>query len=215
MSGADKPSKLYIVVETGATAADRLAAVLSGATPSTVLVRAAAGEALDAQAVLPLIALGQKAGVAVLLADDAQLARVTKADGVHLSWSKDIVARAAEAREILGTRFIVGADAGRYRHDAMELGEQIADYVAFGIPDSVDDRPKAEERRLELIDWWSEIFEVPCVAFDVTDLDDAAELADAGADFVAIDLPRAISGADLKAFVNHADDAVNASTSAA
>ena len=215
MAGADKPSKLYLVVESGPTAADRLAVALSAATPSTVLVTAPAGEALEAQAVLPLIALGQKAGVAVLLADDARLARVTKADGVHLAWSKDVVSRAAEAREILGTRFIVGADAGRSRHEAMQFGEQIADYVAFGIPDSVEDRAKAEERRLELIDWWSEIFEVPCVAFDVTELDDAAELADAGADFVAIRLPRAFSGADLVAFVKHADAAVSANAAAA
>ncbi|MBL8564158.1 MAG: thiamine phosphate synthase [Hyphomicrobiaceae bacterium] len=203
------PPRLYLVVEAGETAADRLAAALATVKPSSVLVTAASDKPLDADAVLPLIKLGQAAGVAVLIADDAQLARVTRADGAHLSNSKDILSRAAEAREILGNRFILGVDAGRSRHDAMELGESGVDYIGFGIPEFVGDRETAVERRLDLVDWWSEIFEVPCVAFDVADLADAAELADAGADFVAMRLPRGLSGADLQAFLRNAEGVLN------
>jgi thiamine-phosphate pyrophosphorylase len=36
-----------------------------------------------------------------------------------------------------------------------------------------------------LIAWWSEIFVVPCVAWNVDSADDAARLAVLGADFIA------------------------------
>ena len=71
----------------------------------------------------------------------------------------------------------------------MTLGEAGADYVGFGIPAHVEDRETARGRRLELVEWWSEIFEIPCVALDVDALADAAALAAAGADFVALQLP--------------------------
>lgn len=208
MSGAAEPSKLYLVIEAGPAAADRLAAALAIARPSSLLVVPGEGKALDADAVLPLIKLGQDAGAAVLIADDSGLARVTKADGAHLTWSKDVTARAEEAREILGNRFILGVDVGRSRHDAMALGEAGVDYIAFGIPETVESREAASERRLDLVEWWSEIFEVPCVAFDVNDLEDAAELADCGADFVALRLPGGLAGADLQAWLRHAQSAL-------
>src|SRR5262249_47269195 len=92
----------------------------------------------------------------------------------------------AEARDILGTRFIVGVDVGRSRHDAMSIAEEGADYIGFGIPPHVEDRASAAERRAELIFWWSEIFEVPCVAFDVETVEEASVLAAGGADFIAM-----------------------------
>lgn len=210
MAGRAVPSKLYLVVETGESALDRLAAALASIRPASILLRPPPGRTLDAQSVLGLIALAQKENVAVLLEDDAQLVRVTKADGVHLAWSKDIAARAAEAREILGNRYMLGADVGRSRHDAMEIGEAGADYIAFGIPAHVEDRATAAERRLELCEWWAEIFEIPCVAFDVDDLDDAQQLADAGADFVALRLEDGSSPADLKSFLEAADERIGA-----
>jgi thiamine-phosphate pyrophosphorylase len=36
-----------------------------------------------------------------------------------------------------------------------------------------------------LVAWWSEIFVVPCVAFDIDDADAARRLAASGADFIA------------------------------
>jgi thiamine-phosphate pyrophosphorylase len=146
--------------------------------------------------------LAQKKDVAALIEGDAQLARTLRADGVHLPWSKDIAARYADAREILGTRYIVGVDVGRSRHDAMSLAEDGADYIGFGIPAHVEDRQTAAERRLELIGWWSEIFEVPCVAFDVDSAEDATALAAAGADFVAIRLGVDLASADYAEFAS-------------
>ncbi len=201
MPAAAPTSNLYLVLRAGPAALDRLTAALAAATPASLLLKPAADGVLDAQAVLPLIKLAQSHGVAVLLADDAQLVRTTKADGVHLTWSKDLAARSAEARDILGHRFMLGVDCGRSRHEAMEQGEAGAEYVAFGIPDHVEDRETAAQRREELCEWWGAIFEVPCVAFDVDELEVARRLAELGADFVAINLPEGLSGADLQAFV--------------
>jgi thiamine-phosphate pyrophosphorylase len=143
---------------------------------------------MDAQAILPLIEYAQSKNVAALVVGDAQLARICRADGVHLPWSKTPDVAYAEAREILGNRYIVGVDAGRSRHDAMHLGEIGVDYVGFGIPGHVEDIDRAGERRLELVSWWAEIFEVPVVALDVASGEDAAALAKSRAEFVALRL---------------------------
>jgi thiamine-phosphate pyrophosphorylase len=189
-------AKLYIVADAGSAPAS-VAAALEAAEVAALLVVAAPNAVLDARTARPLVELAQSKGIAALIDADASLARTLRADGVHLPWHTDIVARYGEAREILGGRFIVGVDAGRSRDGAMSLGEAGADYVGFGIPPHVEDREGARHRRLELIAWWSEIFEVPCVAFDVETAQEAAALAQAGADFVAARAPHGADPAEL------------------
>lgn len=177
-------SKLYVVVEAGPAAADRLSAALAANDVASVLIRPAPGAALDASSAQPLVKIAQGAGAAALLADNAELVRVVKADGVHLSPSGDPAGDYEEAREILGNRYIVGADTGGSRDDAMTLAEIGADYVAFSAADE-----GGAEWRDELAGWWAEIFEVPCVALDVTTADEAIRLQSANADFIGITLP--------------------------
>ena len=184
--------RLILLVQSGAGVRERLAAALEAADVASVII-----EVDDAEAAKPLIATAQKAGAAALLAGDAQLARTLKADGVHLPVDSD-EADYGEARNILGQRFIVGADAGRSRDAAMRLGEAGAEYIGFGIPDFVGDTEAARARQLELIAWWAEIFEVPCVAFDVETAAGAEALARAGADFVAIRLGSTLAPADVR-----------------
>lgn len=150
----------------------------------------------EAQAPLPEVAsltsivkAAQGKGVAVLVENDAELAKALAADGVHLTWRKDPLEQFEAARQALGPDRIVGADVGRSRHDAMEVGEAGADYVAFGIPAHVEDRATALERQLDLVSWWVQLFEVPVVAFDASGPDDVDALAKAGADFIAVRWP--------------------------
>src|SRR5512144_3125954 len=186
-SDEETQSKLYVVA--GAGIAPAAVETLLASAPVAAVLIAPDGAPLDAAHTKPIVDLVQARGVAALIEADAALARILRADGVHLPWSKDVVGRYGTAREILGGRFIVGADAGRFRDDAMTLGEAGADYVGFGIPGHVEDRQTARERQLELVAWWAEIFEPPCVAFDVETIEDAARLVGAGADFVALRPP--------------------------
>jgi thiamine-phosphate pyrophosphorylase len=175
----------------------RLEKALAAASPASLVISPGPGLELDAEAVRPLIAITQKMNVATLIEADAHLAHALGADGVHVPWSKDPAAAYKEAREILGSDRIVGIDAGRSRHDAMLLGEQGADYIGFGIPSHVTDRDTAIARRQDLVQWWAEIFEVPGVAFDVETTEEAAELAIAGADFIAVRVSADIATDDL------------------
>ncbi|HEY8248694.1 MAG TPA: thiamine phosphate synthase [Hyphomicrobium sp.] len=196
--GHEVRSKLYVVAVAG-TDPQQVAAVLDAAGAATLLIAGRDGSALTAVEARPLVELAQAKEIAALIAGDAQLARTLRADGVHLPWSKDVAASYGEAREVLGTRYIVGVDVGRSRHDAMTIAESGADYIGFGIPPHVDDRASATARRLELVSWWSEIFEVPCVAFDVETAEDAMALAAVGADFVAMHSEFDLTPADTKA----------------
>jgi thiamine-phosphate pyrophosphorylase len=204
--GHEVQSKLYVVAVAGADP-QQVAAVLDAADVATLLIVAGEGGALTAASARPLVELAQRKDIAALIEGDAQVARALRADGVHLPWSKDVSASYGEAREVLGTRYIVGVDVGRSRHDAMTLAEEGADYIGFGIPSHVEDRAAAAARRLELVTWWSEIFEVPCVAFDVDNAEDAMALAGAGADFVAMRADAGLTPADAKALVRSLGEA--------
>jgi thiamine-phosphate pyrophosphorylase len=94
--------------------------------------------------------------------------------------------------------------------DAMMLGEAGADYVGFGIPAHVEDRETARARQLDLVAWWGEIFEPPCVAFDVETIGDAAHLAAAGADFVALKPPSTSTSTELARWGKEAANALAA-----
>lgn len=176
---------LAVVVDACEGAALRLGAALGAARVLSVVIRGHGGKALDVAAARPLVELAQKGGAAALIENDARLARTLKADGAHLAVEKGLMAAYEEARELLGERFVVGAYAGKSRHDAMVLAERGADYVAFGAPDGIKDREAALARRLDLVAWWAEIFEVPCLVLDVATPQEAHELSRAGADFVA------------------------------
>jgi thiamine-phosphate pyrophosphorylase len=119
--------------------------------------------------------------VAFLIENNAARAERIGADGVHLPADAALY---GQAREHLGQRAIIGVGCNESRHDAMLLAELGADYVAFG------QTPAASGREWEdlagLIAWWSEIFVVPCVAWNVETPEEAANLARLGADFVAL-----------------------------
>ena len=210
-------ARLCIVSEiaTGEDALNRVSAVLDTADVAALLISPAAAKPLDAASVKPLVDAAQEKGVAALIVSDAQLARTLRADGVHLPWDKDAAKQYGEARQIIGDRLIVGADAGRSRHDAMTLCEAGADYVGFGIAYDVEDQEAARADRVARIEWWSEIFQVPCMAFDVETQREAAALAQAGADFVALTIPAGLTVEELARWAQDLESALTAREDAA
>jgi thiamine-phosphate pyrophosphorylase len=110
---------------------------------------------------------------ALLLAGDPGNCLKAGADGIHLQADP---ASYAAARAAMGVDKIIGIECGTSRHLAMTLGELGADYIAFsGV---------APAKNGTILSWWSELFEVPCVAFDPANEDDAVVFMREGADFL-------------------------------
>lgn len=169
----------------------RVAAALEATNAATLILTAPQAGRIDANAARPLVESTQRKDIAVLIADDVEIASAVGADGVHLSWRPEIDGAYEAARRTLGPNAIVGADADASRHDAMSLGDAGADYVAFGRSPEIGDDSGAAEAQRDLVTWWSEVFVVPVVAFDVRTPEETADLARRGADFVAVRLPAA------------------------
>ena len=179
---------LYLEIDAVEGATTRLQAALGVAPVEAVLIRPAPGGRFDSAIVRSLIAAAQANGAAALIERDANLARSLGADGAHVLWSADIVDDYAQARAILGDRAIVGAAAGTSRHDAMSLAEAGAEYVAFALATQLPATDNTATESLDLLRWWAEVFEVPCVALGITSAAQASAVVDAGADFLGIPL---------------------------
>lgn len=182
---------LYLVTPVGLARGDidaaqfarACASVLDAVAIAALLLRiggvegSLADDQVKAQIAL-LLPLAHGRGVPLVLEGRADLAASEGCDGVHLAAEARGV---AAVRRALGADAIVGAAAGQSRHVAMEAGEAGADYVAFGLFDPAPEPPDEE-----LLEWWQEMMELPCVALGGVTLENAGALAAAGADFLAL-----------------------------
>ncbi len=144
----------------------------------------------------PLQRICADAECAFIVNDSIALARRLGADGVHLGQHDGEV---REARERLGREAQIGVTCHASRHLAMEAGEAGADYVAFGAFFPSPTKPSEHRPEPELIEWWSGLMELPCVAIGGITPDNCAPLAKAGADFLAVS--HAVWGGDETAAV--------------
>lgn len=121
--------------------------------------------------------------VAFLVNDRPDLAKRSGADGVHIG-QQDV--SLAEARDILGPDATIGVTCHDSRHLALTAAEAGADYVAFGsfFPTATKQPPAMAP--IELVEWWSELIEVPCVAVGGITVENCAPIVQAGADFLAV-----------------------------
>jgi thiamine-phosphate pyrophosphorylase len=181
MAEAAPPCRLYLTLPaTPSPVIERsLAEIIEAADVACVLLCQDAADA-DPALDLRLRELTLAHDVALLVENDAARAKRIGADGVHLPADAALY---GQTREHLGQRAIIGVGCKESRHGAMLLAELGADYVAFGPTAAASNREI--EERAGLIAWWSEIFVVPCVAWNVETPEEAANLARLGADFVA------------------------------
>jgi thiamine-phosphate pyrophosphorylase len=178
------PPRLYLItppISDWAAYASLFEAPVMACGVACVLLRttpALSGEGANEDTLRELLPLLQKHGVACLVADDPELAVHVNADGVHL---EDEGAELQSAVRSLQPAHIVGAGGLKTRDAAMAAGEAGVDYVMFGGPDSGE----PQESITEHVNWWAEIFNVPCVGYAL-ELSAIGDLVRAGADFIAL-----------------------------
>lgn len=139
-----------------------------------------------------LLPVAQAREVAFLMNDRPDLAREMGCDGVHVGQSDTAY---GEARALVGDDAIVGVTCHDSRHLAIEAAEQGADYVAFGAFFPTTTKKAKFQADPDILAWWQELMQIPCVAIGGITADNGAELVRAGADFLAV----------IGAVWNHAD----------
>ena len=127
--------------------------------------------------------VAQSRGVAFLLNDRADLVRETGSDGAHVG-QEDMPA--TQARALMGRDATMGVTCKDSRDLAMQAGEDGADYVAFGafFPSATKEVTRFIDP--EILQWWSELMELPCCAIGGITAENCAPLVQAGADFLAV-----------------------------
>ncbi|MFC7379005.1 thiamine phosphate synthase [Brevundimonas sp. GCM10030266] len=134
-------------------------------------------------AVEALRPVAQARGVAVILNDRPDLAKRSGCDGVHVGQSD---ASYDEARRTMGPDAMIGVTCHDSRELAMDAAEAGADYVAFGAFFPTTTKETEHRPEPEILTIWQETVETPCVAIGGITAENAAGLARAGADFVAV-----------------------------
>ncbi len=131
----------------------------------------------------PLKAICDEFDVAFIVNDDIALARRLGADGVHLGQSDENL---KNARAELGGDAQIGITCHDSRHLAMEAGEGGANYVAFGAFFATTTKETFHTPELDILEWWSAMMEIPCVAIGGITPENCQPLINAGADFLAL-----------------------------
>jgi len=186
-AGCEDECRLYLITPPQldlATFGDRLSRALDAGDVAAVQLRLKdTGDDTIRRAIDLLCPIAQSRGVAFLLNDRPDLARAHGCDGAHVGQT-DLPA--AQARKLLGPKLTLGVTCHGSRDMAMQAGEDGADYVAFGafFPTTTKDALMGVEP--EILTWWSELMELPCVAIGGITAQNCAPLVQAGANFLAV-----------------------------
>jgi len=179
--------QLYLItppVLEPASFADRLARALDAGPVAALQLRLKdADDDSWKRAIDALRPVAQSRGVAFLLNDRADLVRASGSDGVHVGQT-DMKAR--DARKLIGPDLTLGVTCHASRDLAMAAGEDGADYVAFGAFFPTQTKLAETQADIDLLAWWSELMELPCVAIGGITAGNCGPLVQAGADFLAV-----------------------------
>jgi thiamine-phosphate pyrophosphorylase len=161
----------------------RLAAALDAGDVAAVQLRLKdiAEDALR-RAIDILRPVAQSRGVAFLVNDRPDLAVAHGCDGAHVGQTDT---PAPIARKLLG-ECMLGVTCHNSRDLAMTAGEDGADYVAFGAFFPTTTKDAATRADPDILAWWHELMEPPCVAIGGITPANCAPLVQAGADFLAV-----------------------------
>ena len=182
------PCRLYLITPPAIPDLDGFAATLdealgAGDVAALQIRLKPADDAAVRAAVTVLAPVARRHDVAVILNDRPDLARATGCDGVHIGRDD---ASLAEARRVMGPDAMIGVTCHDDRDLAWDAADGGADYVAFGAFYPTATKETVHRPDLGLLTVWQETVETPCVAIGGITVETAAEVARAGADFVAV-----------------------------
>jgi thiamine-phosphate pyrophosphorylase len=180
------PCEIYLIspLDVGGGFPERLARALDTAPVAAFQFRVKGMNEHEALPLAePLLRICAERDVAFIVNDSISLAKRLGADGVHLGQDDGDV---REARERLGREAQIGVTCHASPHLAMEAGEMGADYVAFGAFFPTATKVTEHVATPDLLSWWQNIFEIPCVAIGGITPANCAPLVRAGADFLAV-----------------------------
>jgi len=118
-----------------------------------------------------------------LLNDSYKLALDAGADGVHLGVDDGAI---SVARKNSPTNFVIGASCYDSRDLAFVAGEQGADYLSFGAFFESKTKKSRGNPTTEILEWCSELINLPTVAIGGITDQNCAQLVKSGADFLAV-----------------------------
>ena len=119
----------------------------------------------------------------LIINDRPDIAAQTGADGVHIGQED---ADYDSARALLGADAIIGVTCHDSRDLAIEAGDRGADYVAFGAFFPSESKETKHHTDPEILEIWSQMTIVPCVAIGGITAENCQPLVDAGADYLAV-----------------------------
>ena len=142
----------------------------------------AARPALRREQALALLGVSRRAGVPLIVNDDAQLAHEIGAAGVHLGAADGAI---APARALLGRDAIIGVSCYDDLDRAAAAAAAGADYLAFGAMFASGTKPQARRAPASVLRDAAR-FGLPRVAIGGLTPDNAGDALAAGADLLAV-----------------------------
>ena len=130
-----------------------------------------------------LLKLAHEFSVPLIINDDAELAKIVGADGVHLGMGDGNV---SEVRKLLGNDKLIGVSCYNRMSLASKAVQEGADYVAFGSFFVSIVKPGAVSATPELLRQARQEIAVPVVAIGGITAQNASLLLDAGANALAV-----------------------------
>ncbi len=118
-----------------------------------------------------------------MLNDFYEIALEVDASGVHVGIDDKKI---SQIRQNSPKNFIIGASCYDSKHLAMDAGEQGADYISFGAFFETKTKISRGKPSVEILNWASEILNLPIVAIGGINDKNCGELINNGADFLAV-----------------------------
>ena len=119
----------------------------------------------------------------LIINDRPEIALDSGADGVHIGQDDISYDR---CYQMLGDDAIIGVTCHASRDLAIEAGDKGADYVAFGAFFPSKSKEVKHHADADLLEFWSNMTVVPCVAIGGITAENCAPLVENGANYLAV-----------------------------